>query len=204
MITAYRNAAAPMTVTLRMYSTGQAAALHPLLAARFSPSRFDATRAVDDTVVSVLVEAARWAPSAGNSQPWGLFVTRRGEQAHQRLVTHLAPSSRRWAPDAALLVVTASRRYVDDTQMPYSDFSDYDLGQAVAHLTIQAEALGLSSHQFRAFNLDGVSSELRVRPGWEIVSMIAVGYAVQQEPSRERRTAADICAAPWGSAGTPG
>lgn len=189
-----------MTVTLRMHCTEQAVGLHPLLAARFSPSRFDATHAVDDAVVSVLVEAARWAPSAGNSQPWGLFIARRGEPAHQRLVTHLAPSSRRWAPDAALLIVTASRRYVDDTQLPYSDFSDYDLGQAVAHLTIQAEALGLSSHQFRAFNLQGVSSELRVRPGWEVVSMIAVGYAVQEAPRRERRTVSDICAAPWGGA----
>jgi nitroreductase len=175
-----------------------AAAIHPILAARFSPRRFDPTRALDEESIATLVEAFRWAPSAGNSQPWGLFPARRGEPEHRRIVAHLAPSSARWAPDAAVLFVTAAHRQVEDTDLLYSEFADYDLGQAVAHLTLQAQALGLASHQFRAFDLDALARELRPRPGWHIVSMIAVGHAVEEEPQqRERRSAADVSAAPW-------
>lgn len=172
--------------------------VHPLLAARFSPHRFDATRTVDDESIAALVEAFRWAPSAGNSQPWGLFPARRGEPAHARLVPHLAPSSARWAPDAAVLFVTAAHRHVEDTDLMYSEFADYDLGQAVAHLTIQAQALGLSSHQFRAFDINGLTRELRPRPGWRIMSMIAVGHPAQETPrDRDRRPRADVTSAPW-------
>ncbi len=165
--------------------------VHPLLAARYSPSRFDATRTLDEESVAALVEAFRWAPSAGNSQPWGLFPARRGEPDHRRVVAHLAPSSARWAPDAALLIVTAAHRTVEDTDLLYSEFADYDLGQAVAHLTIQAEALGLASHQFRAFDLDGLARELRPRAGWQIISMIAVGHPAPQQPPQRRRRSRD-------------
>ncbi|MCX2184771.1 nitroreductase family protein [Streptomyces sp. SKN60] len=172
--------------------------IHPLLAGRFSPSRFDPEAVVDDGALGLLLEAARWTPSAGNSQPWGFFVSRRGEPAHGRLVRHLAASSARWATDAGLLVVTSARRYVDDTPLLYSEFADYDLGQAVAHMTLQAEALGLASHQFRAFDLEGLTEELRPLPGWEIISMIALGRAAEEPPEgRDRRSAADLLSAPW-------
>ncbi|MFI9003037.1 nitroreductase family protein [Streptomyces sp. NPDC053541] len=175
--------------------------LHPLLAGRHSPARFDPAGAVDDRALALLLEAARWAPSAGNSQPWGFFAARPGEPDHERLVRHLAPSSARWAPDAGVLLVTATRRHVDDSGLLYSEFSDHDLGQAVAHLTLQAEALGLASHQFRAFDLDGLTKELEPEPGWEIVSMIAVGRAAGAPPEhRDRRSVADLLAAPWSRA----
>ncbi|MFF9426114.1 nitroreductase family protein [Streptomyces sp. NPDC014746] len=174
------------------------AALHPLLAGRFSPSRFDPAGAVDDRALGLLLEAARWAPSAGNSQPWGFFTSRPGEPDHERVVRHLAPSSARWATDAGLLVVTLTRRFVEDTELLYSEFADYDLGQAVAHLTLQAEALGLASHQFRAFDLEGLTKELGPKPGWAIVSMIALGKAAEEPlATRQRRSVADLLSAPW-------
>ncbi|WP_431683155.1 nitroreductase family protein [Kitasatospora sp. KL5] len=172
--------------------------IHPLLAGRFSPLAFDPTAAVDDHALGLLLEAARWAPSAGNSQPWGFFTGRPGEPEHGRIVRHLAPSSARWAPDAGLLVVTLTRRHVDDTRLPYSEFADYDLGQAVAHLTLQAQAMGLAARQFRAFDLDGLTRELRPSPGWAIVSMIALGRAAAEPGDhRVRRSVADLRSAPW-------
>ncbi|MEV4425089.1 nitroreductase family protein [Streptomyces sp. R-07] len=172
--------------------------IHPLLAGRFSPYRFDPSAAVDDHALGLLLEAARWAPSAGNSQPWGFFASRPGEADHERVVRHLAPSSARWATDAGLLVVTLTRRHVGDSELLYSEFADYDLGQAIAHMTLQGEALGLASHQFRAFDLEGLTKELDPNPGWAIVSMIALGKAAD-EPSegRDRRSVADLLAAPW-------
>src|SRR5262249_26044899 len=78
-----------------------------------------------------LLEAARWAPSAGNSQPWAFIVGRRGDSTHRRLITHLAGSSARWAPTASLLIANLAHRCVEDTEWEYSEFSVYDLGHAV-------------------------------------------------------------------------
>ncbi|MGW5498821.1 nitroreductase family protein [Streptomyces olivaceoviridis] len=175
--------------------------IHPLLAGRFSPYRFDPSAVVDDHALGLLLEAARWAPSAGNSQPWGFFVGRPGEPEHDRLLPHLAPSSARWATDAGLLVVTLTHRHVDDTGLLYSEFADHDLGQAVAHMTVQAQAMGLAAHQFRAFDLEGLTKELDPNPGWAIVSMVAIGKAVGGPPQgRERRGVADLRSAPWSPA----
>lgn len=172
--------------------------LHPLLARRFSPYRFDRSASIDDHCLGLLLEAARWAPSAGNSQPWGFFASRPGQRDHERVVRHLAPSSARWATDAGLLVVTLTHRHVGDTQLLYSEFADYDLGQAIAHMTVQAEAMGLAAHQFRAFDLEGLTEELRPNPGWAIVSMIALGKAADGPPEgRDRRSIADLLSAPW-------
>ncbi|MFE6888907.1 nitroreductase family protein [Streptomyces sp. NPDC057694] len=178
--------------------------IHPLLAGRFSPSRFDPAAGVDDDSLGLLLEAARWAPSAGNSQPWGFFASRPGEPDHGRVVRHLAPSSARWARDAGLLVVTLAHRHVDDTPLLYSEFADYDLGQAVAHLTLQAQAMGLAARQFRAFDLEGLTEELRPNPGWAIVSMIALGQAAEEPAKdRDRRSVTDLLSAPWSPPDTP-
>ncbi|MGW7068724.1 nitroreductase family protein [Streptomyces sp. NPDC054855] len=172
--------------------------IHPLLAERFSPARFDPSAVVDDYALELLLEAARWAPSAGNSQPWGFFTGRPGEPEQDRVLPHLAPSSARWAGDASLLVVTLTRRYVDDTQVLYSEFADYDLGQAVAHMTVQAQAMGLAAHQFRAFDLEGLTKELDPAPGWAIVSMVAIGKAADGPPrARTRNSVTHVRSAPW-------
>lgn len=93
--------------------------------------------------------------------------------------------------------MTLTRRHVDDTQLLYSEFADYDLGQAVAHLTIQAQALGLAARQFRAFDPEGLTEELRPDPGWAMVSMIAVGGAAGHRRSLAPGSAGDLRSAPW-------
>src|SRR5918911_1976182 len=152
-----------------------ARSLHPLLAQRWSPTAFDSGSGVSEADVETLLEAARWAPSAGNSQPWAFVVGRRGDATHARLVTYLAASSRRWAPDAGLLVANLSHRYVEGTDWEYSEFALYDLGQAVAHMTVQALALGLHVRQFRAFDREGIAAEFAVPGHWEVTTMSAIG-----------------------------
>jgi nitroreductase len=178
--------------------------LHPLLASRFSPTRFDADHAIGTDEVELLVEAARWAPSAGNSQPWSFVPAVRGTQLHAALVGHLAPSTRRWAPDAALLIVSLAHRRVEDTEWMFSEFADYDLGQAVAHLTFQAQAMGLAVRQFRAFGLEAVTQQIDPDPGWDVVAMVAVGRAAGLAPdNRERRPLSEVMSprAPWPTCG---
>ncbi|MDR0343935.1 MAG: nitroreductase family protein [Nocardiopsaceae bacterium] len=176
--------------------------LHPLLAGRWSPASFDASHDVTTDEIEALLEAARWAPSAGNSQPWAFIAGRRGEDTYQRLARHLAASSARWAPTASLLVANLAHRYVAGTDWEFSEFSLYDLGQAVAHMTIQAQALGLAARQFRAFSRPGLTAEFDVPGHWEITSMTAIGRPAAVPPeeapppsdalSRQRRAVADI------------
>ncbi|MEN3538774.1 nitroreductase family protein [Microbispora sp. ZYX-F-249] len=169
--------------------------LTPALRGRFSPLRFDPRHRLSGSDVETLLEAARWAPSAGNSQPWSFHLRRRGEDGHEHLVQHLAGSSRRWAPDASALVVNLAHRETDDSGLLYSEFADYDLGQAVAHMTVQAHAMGLSCRQFRAFDLEGLHTRLGVRPGWRILTMTAIGVPPLDDttpPARERRSIVDL------------
>jgi nitroreductase len=177
--------------------------LHPLLAKRWSPTTFDESYDARTAEVESLLEAARWAPSAGNSQPWAFIPARRGDVVHQRLLPHLTASSARWASTASILVVNLCHRYVQDTDWEFSEFALYDLGQAVAHMTIQAQALGLSARQFRAFDQAGIAAEFDVPDHWQVTSMSAFGRvpaaigaqpAIQTDaaPSRQRRTMTEV------------
>ena len=174
--------------------------VHPALAGRFSPVGFDPDVDVSDAQVDSLLDAARNAPSAGNAQPWAFVVGRRGDAVHRRLVPHLARSSSAWAPSASLLVVNLAHVTVEGTDgWEYSEFSHYDLGQAVAHMTVQGLHLGLAAHQFRAFDRDALADELAVPTHWEVTSMTAFGVATHAAgdvaiagTSRERRSRADV------------
>jgi nitroreductase len=179
------------------------APLHPLLASRWSPTTFDPTHELSSAEVDALLEAARWAPSAGNSQPWAFIVGRRGDATHARLVHHLAGSSARWAPSASLLVANLAHRYVAGTDWEYSEFSLYDLGQAVAHMTLQAGSIGLAARQFRAFDQEGITAEFDVPAHWQVATLAAYGRPISAgEPHagdrpadgavRERRPLADL------------
>ena len=179
--------------------------LHPLLARRWSPTAFDAAHEIDPAEVELLLEAARWAPSAGNSQPWAFLVARRGDDVHARLVPHLAPSAARWAPSASLLVVNLCHRFVAGTDWEFSEFAAYDLGQAVTHMTVKAQALGLYVRQFRAFDHVGIGAAFAVPAHWQVTSMSAFGRlpAAAEPPGpvaleRSRRPLAEIT---WPTAG---
>jgi nitroreductase len=149
--------------------------LHPLLGRRWSPRVWDTAHEVSPAEVESLLEAARWAPSAGNSQPWSFIVGRRGDDVHRRLVPHLARSSSAWAPGASLLMANLCHRHVAGTDWEYSEFAAYDLGQAVAHLTFQATALGLAVRQFAAFDREAVTREFAVAGHWQVTTMSAIG-----------------------------
>jgi len=177
----------------------------PLLRERRSVREYDDTHELDAGDLASLLEAARWAPSAGNSQPWAFLVGRRGDAAHRSFVPLLAPSVRRWAPAASALVFTLHRTASGpEHDAPlYSDYAAYDLGQAVAQLCVQAGALGLSCHQFAAFDHDGLAELAGVPPHWSVTTGIAIGLGVVSDIApRTRRPLVEIAYAgrfgdPW-------
>jgi nitroreductase len=155
--------------------------LHPLLRERRSSRVFDRAHVLDEEALAVLLEAARWAPSAGNSQPWAFVVARRGEAAHDRMVDLLSRGTASWAPAASALVLTLHRTgHDDDPGMTYSDYAAYDLGQAVASLTVQAQALGLNVHQFAGFDHAGMGLEFAVPDSWTVTTILAIGKHPEQ------------------------
>ncbi|WP_456598885.1 nitroreductase family protein [Blastococcus sp. SYSU DS0616] len=132
--------------------------LHPLLAGRWSSRALDAAHELTDAQLTALLEAARWAPSANNSQPWRFAVARRGTAEFAAVQDALASGNRVWAHAAsALVVVAAETAGPDGAPRPWAI---YDTGQAVAHLSVQAEHEGLAVHQLGGFDRDRVAALL--------------------------------------------
>ena len=177
------------------------AALHTLLSERWSPRGFDASHRLPEGQLTALLEAARWSPSANNSQPWRFVVTQRGEAEFERLVSILSGNNRRWAGRAsALLLVLAET--TDDTGAPRT-YGLYDTGQAVAHLVTQAQADGLSTHQMGGFDRAAVVGGFGIDPRFTPVVVIAVGLrqddhglpddlAARESAPRHRRPLTDL------------
>jgi nitroreductase len=162
-----------MTRHLLTKTASTAVPVHPLLAERWSPRAFDRAHALDDAALTALLEAARWAPSAANSQPWRFLVTHRGEQAHSRLLAALTPGNRIWAGTASALVLVAARTAGDDGR-PQSH-ALYDTGQAVAALVTQAQAEGLSVHQMAGFDAAAVRAGFGLDDSLTPVVVLAIG-----------------------------
>ena len=149
------------------------APLHPLLAARWSPRALDPAHELSPEQLTCLLEAARWAPSASNTQPWRFAVALRGSAEHAAVLDALAPGNRIWAHAASALVVAAAETVAPDgTPRPWAL---YDTGQAVAHLSVQAEHEGLAVHQMGGFDRDRVRSVLAASDALEPLVVLAVG-----------------------------
>ncbi len=147
--------------------------LHPVLAERWSPRAFDPQHQLSDTQVTALLEAARWAPSASNTQPWRFAVTRRGSAGHAAVLEALAPGNRVWAHAASALVVAAAQTTgPDGADRPWAE---YDTGQAVAHLSVQAHADGLAVHQLGGFDRSQVADVLDAPDGVVPLVVLALG-----------------------------
>jgi len=147
--------------------------LHPLLARRHSPRAFSPAPIADDALLRLL-EAARWAPSSRNEQPWEFVVARNGTAAFTAAVEVLAPANRVWAQHAGLLLLGVARVALPDGSP--NRYAHYDLGQAVAQLALQATADGLGLHPMGGFDRVRAREVFAVPDGHEPVVMIAVGH----------------------------
>ncbi len=144
---------------------------------RWSPTVFDPAHVLGDDELDSLLTAAQWAPSAGNSQPWAFVVCRRGDERHDRFVPLLSRGNSGWVPRASVVFVTLCQMATDAVPdaPTYSDYAAYDVGQAAAHLTLQARALGLEAHQFAGFDHDGAAAAFDVPSHFAVLTGIAVG-----------------------------
>ena len=149
--------------------------IHDLLRQRWSPRAFD-DRPIEPGKLRSLFEAARWAPSSNNEQPWRFIVANKDyETEWNRLLACLVEGNRKWAYRAPVLILSiASLNFEDDSTPNRHAF--HDTGMAVENLVLQATALGLSAHQMAGLDVEMARADLKIPSGYEPVAMIAVGY----------------------------
>ncbi|MDP9396837.1 MAG: nitroreductase family protein [Actinomycetota bacterium] len=183
-------------------SADVAGAVTPLLRQRWSPRSFDPGVELSERQLQALLEAARWAPSSRNRQPWRFLVGRRGDETFKAVYETLAPRNQQWAGDAAALIVAvAETSDADGRPLPGVE---YDLGLAVAQLVVQAHAEGLHVHQMGGFSPAGVRAAFGVPPTFTPVVVVAVGRVSQAtddtaRPARTRRPLSESAyAGSWG------
>ena len=142
------------------------------IAQRWSPRAFDPMFDLSAEDITALGEAARWAPSAANLQPTRFIVARRGTGTFETIVGTLAGFNREWAPNASALIVAVAETTREGKPMRWAE---YDLGQAVAHLSIEATHRGLITHQMGGFDADALRSAFLLAEGLTPVAIVAVG-----------------------------
>jgi nitroreductase len=136
-----------------------------------------APRPVEPEKIKSLFEAARWAPSSMNEQPWRyIYVTQNKKELHQLIAETLNAANQSWAARAPLLIVSLARKNFTRTNAPNSS-ARYDVGSANAFLSLQATHLGLNVHQMAGFSTQKVRDLLNVPEDYDVVVIIAVGYS---------------------------
>ncbi len=181
------------------------AGIHELLARRWSPRAFS-PRPVEPAKLAQLFEAARWAPSSYNAQPWAFIVaTHEDAEGYNRLLSTLVDVNRQWARQAPVLILAIAKLDYDHAARP-NRHAFYDLGQAVANLTVQATALDLHIHQMGGFDPRSARELFAIPTGYEPVAVLALGY--QEGPpadpaTRTRKPLTDfVFSGSWGRAAT--
>lgn len=189
------------------------------LRSRWSPSIFDDQHHLTHEQISTVLHAAQWSPSSGNSQPWAFVVAERGSASHQVLVAHLSRGNAGWVPRASVVLIATTQVApdADGNGGRNEALACYDLGQAAAHVTLQARAMDLHAHQFGGFDQAAVAAALGVPDHVRVLSGIAIGVrgdpaeVSERDQEREQRPRArkplaemvhgDAWGEPWPPAG---
>ncbi len=166
--------------------------IHELIANRWSPRAFS-EKAIPAADLRSLFEAARWAPSSNNEQPWAFIVaTRDDERNFSKALQPLVEFNVNWAKHAYVLGFAVSELNFAKNNTPNRN-AQYDTGAAMAWLTAEASARGLFVHQMAGFDPDTAREVFDIPAGWDAIAAFAIGYpgdaASLPEPYRSRETA---------------
>jgi len=182
----------------------------PLFHERWSPRSFT-DRDVSPALLAKVFEAARWAASSFNEQPWRFLVGRRGDSAYQKIFASLGEFNQKWAQTAPVLILGAAKTHFSHNGEP-NGYAAHDLGAASAYLVLEATALGLRAHQMAGFDHKAARKSFGIPEEYVLGSTIALGY--QGEPSalgdekriaqetapRTRKALEEIVFSEWGVA----
>ncbi len=154
--------------------------IEEILRRRWSPRAFS-DRPVEPEKLQSLFEAARWAASSFNEQPWNFIIaTKQKPEEHARLLSCLVEGNQRWARAAPVLMVSVAKLNFDKTGKP-NRHAFHDVGLAVQNMIVQATALGLFVHQMAGFSPEKVREIYGVPEGFEPVAAMAIGYGAAKD-----------------------
>ena len=158
--------------------------VHEFIRDRWSPRAFSG-ESVSPEILRSLFEAARWAPSSNNEQPWAFLVATKEEpEGFARLLSTLVEFNQSWAARAPVLAIAVSELAVARNGHPNRN-AFYDTGAAVANLSTEATARGLSVHQMAGFDHRRASELFQIPNGWEPIAALAIGYPGDPESLSE-------------------
>jgi nitroreductase len=163
--------------------------VHELIRARWSPRAFS-TREVSNSDLKTIFEAARWAASSYNEQPWRFLVARKSDPAaYEKILNLLVPFNQAWAKSAPVLFVMAAKRTFSHDNSP-NPYGLHDAGQALAHVFLQATALGLHAHGMAGFDWQRARTDLGIPDDYEVAAAAALGYlgSPDQLAAQQRQT----------------
>jgi nitroreductase len=167
------------------------AGVEDLILHRWSPRAFS-DKEISAAVLKTLFEAARWAASSSNEQPWRFLVGRRGDPVYQKILNALVPFNQTWAGRAPALVLSVAKKTFTDKGNPNAH-NLYDTGQATANLALQATAKGLHTHSMAGFDQEQIRASFAIPSDYDIGAVTAIGYlgdpATLSESLRQREIA---------------
>jgi nitroreductase len=159
--------------------------VHDFIVKRWSPRAFS-EKPVPPEVLRSLFEAARWAASSYNDQPWSYIVaTSDDEKNYSKMLGVLMDMNALWAKQAPVLAISVARQNFKHNGTP-NRVALHDVGAANAQLTMEATSRGLLVHQMAGFHLDKAREVFGIPAGWEPVSAIAIGYPGDPETLPEK------------------
>jgi nitroreductase len=149
--------------------------VHQLIRDRWSPRAF-VDKLIPPEVLQSLFEAARWAPSSNNEQPWAYLVATHDDPANfDKILGTLVEFNAGWAKNASALAIAVARMAFAKNDAPNRN-AQYDTGAATALLSVEATARGLAIHQMAGFDPDKARWAFGIPEGWEPIAAIAIGY----------------------------
>jgi len=159
--------------------------VHELIATRWSPRAFSGREVTAEQIVALL-EAARWAPSSYNEQPWRFIVARKSDKEdYAKLLGSLMELNQLWARQAPVLLLTLAKKTYTQTGAPNS-YALHDAGIALGHLAVQATAMGLSLHIMGGFDRAAARQAFAIPDDYELGAAVAIGYAGAPDTLPER------------------
>jgi len=147
--------------------------IEPLILNRWSPRAMSGEPLSDDALFP-LFEAARWAPSSYNAQPWRFIYAKRETEAWRALFELLVPFNQSWVGDASVLVVIASHTVFESNGKPSSTHS-FDTGAAWENLALEGSARGLVVHGMQGFDYEKAKRVCKLHDNYVVEAMIAIG-----------------------------
>lgn len=156
--------------------------IHDILQNRWSPRSFDADKSIDPQTLTALLEAARWAPSCFNDQPWRFLVCNKTTHlsAWEKLLSTLGEKNQLWARNAPVLILSMAMHEFGHNGKP-NRWSMYDAGAASVSLCLQATAMGLATHQMGGFDAAQCKQSFDLPDACNPMSVIAVGHRAAAE-----------------------